>query len=258
MPTGDLCWRTTDSGAELAFSDEVVIKRHSPRTRPDALERRLALAAAHPDFVPPVTAEVRTDPDGRAVTVWPRVRVLDPADSHVPWAEAGRLLARLHRSPAPDELPTHGWPDRLARARAAAPPELAALAERLGAEASRRPEPAVLVHGDWHLGQLGAWRDGWRLIDVDDVGLGDPAWDLARPAGFWAARLLGDADWLDFLDAYRAADGPAVPRGDPWPVLDLPARCAVLVAAVRALRSSEVHSDGTAHALVSACRRMAQ
>jgi hypothetical protein len=45
------------------------------------------------------------------------------------------------------------------------------------------------------LGQLG-WRLGALvLIDVDDLGVGDPAADLARPAGFWAAGLLPDGDW---------------------------------------------------------------
>ena len=100
-----------------------------------------------------------------------------------------------------------------------------------------RASPTALVHGDWHLGQLARVDGGWRLLDIDDVGLGDPAWDLGRPAGFWAAGLLGDEQWRAFLDGYRASGGPGVPPdGDPWPRLDLPARCAVFVAAVRELR----------------------
>ena len=80
-----------------------------------------------------------------------------------------------------------------------------------------RAEPDVLVHGDWHLGQLGRWRDGWRLLDIDDLGVGDPAWDLARPAGFWACGLLPDEDWQAFLDGYRTAGGPALEAdGDAW------------------------------------------
>ncbi len=48
------------------------------------------------------------------------------------------------------------------------------------------------MHGT---GQLG-W-DGRRrvLIDVDDLGVGDPRWDPGRPAGFWAAGLIPDAEW---------------------------------------------------------------
>ena len=37
--------------------------------------------------------------------------------------------------------------------------------------------PRTLVHGDWHLGQLGrpSVSEPWLLIDVDDLGVGDPA-----------------------------------------------------------------------------------
>ena len=94
--------------------------------------------------------------------------------------------------------------------------------------------------------------------DPDSGGLpdlGDPAWDLARPAGFWAAGLLDDEAWTTFLAAYRESGGPAVPAdGDPWPALDLPARAAVLVAAVQALRLP--HSELTVEPLLAACRRM--
>jgi aminoglycoside phosphotransferase (APT) family kinase protein len=104
------------------------------------------------------------------------------------------------------------------------------------------------VHGDWHLGQLGrrSVNAPWILIDVDDLGVGDPAWDLARPAGFWAAGLIPDDDWAAFLRSYRDAGGPAVPHGDPWPVLDPFARAAVIQAAAN-------HPDDE---LLAACERM--
>lgn len=107
--------------------------------------------------------------------------------------------------------------------------------------------PATLVHGDFHLGQLGRRGAQWLLIDVDDLGVGDPAWDLARAAGFWAAGLIPDDDWQSFVDAYRAASGPALPDGDPWPVLDGFARAAVVQAAAH-------HPDD--ELLVAACARM--
>lgn len=107
--------------------------------------------------------------------------------------------------------------------------------------------PVTLVHGDWHLGQLGRLSGSWVLIDVDDLGAGDPAWDLARPAGFWAAGLIPDDDWARFLDAYRDARGPAVPAGDPWPVLEPFARAAVVQAAAH-------HPDD--ELLQAACARM--
>ncbi len=245
----------TDAGAELWFDDDLVLKRHAPRTDPAALAKRLEFVAARDTFVPPVSPRLHLDPDGRALTVWPRVAVTSANATTQPWADAGGLLARLHLTPISADLPRHGWADRVARAAAGAPAELAGLGRRLALEVAP-VEPGGVVHGDWHLGQLGRWADGWRLLDVDDVGVGDPAWDLARPAGFWAAGLLADEDWHAFLDAYRRSGGPAVPAsGDPWPALELPARCAVFVAAVRELR---VHSPGTATALVAACHRMAQ
>ena len=113
------------------------------------------------------------------------------------------------------------------------------------------------MHGDWHLGQLGRLDGSWRLLDIDDIGLGDPAWDLGRPAGFWAAGLLGDEQWRSFLDGYRSSGGPGVPPdGDPWPRLDLPARCAVFVAAVRELRAQPAPSDHPGSDLLQACSRM--
>jgi aminoglycoside phosphotransferase (APT) family kinase protein len=113
-----------------------------------------------------------------------------------------------------------------------------------------------LVHGDWHLGQLGrcSGTEPWVLIDADDLGVGDPAWDLARPAGFWAAGLIPDDDWTTFLDAYRDAGGPAVPADDPWPVLEQFARAAVIHAAASGVAHGD--DDETQAALVAACARM--
>ena len=92
------------------------------------------------------------------------------------------------------------------------------------------------------------------LIDVDDLGIGDPAWDLARPAGFWAAGLIPDYDWRSFLDAYRTAGGPAVPRsGDPWPTLEPMARAAVIQAAAVGVHRE---IDETQRELLAACARM--
>ena len=90
-------------------------------------------------------------------------------------------------------------------------------------------------------------RRPWLLIDVDDLGRGDPAWDLARPAGFWAAGLIPDADWAAFIDSYRDADGPALPAGDPWPMLEPFASAAVVQAAAH-------HPDD--ELLAAACARM--
>lgn len=82
------------------------------------------------------------------------------------------------------------------------------------------PRGGALCHGDLHLGQLvrGPGPDGgWRLIDVDDLGIGTPAWDLARPAAWYAAGLLDTSAWVTFLDSYRAAGGPRPGRPAPTP-----------------------------------------
>lgn len=252
--------RHTASAATLLFLDDLAVKLHAPRTDPEALALRLQVAADTEQFVRPLTTSPLTAPDGRPASVWPHVEVADPDAEDQPWAQSGALLAGLHRTPPPRRLPAHGWQQRLTRAIHRAPGELRELGVRLSRETDQPEARESLLHGDWHLGQLGRGPDGWRLLDIDDLGVGDPAWDLARPAGFWACGLLDDDSWRTFLDAYRDAGGPAVPAaGDPWPSLDLPARYAVFVAAVRAVRSDvDGHSRRTAETLLSACRRMAE
>ena len=248
----------TRSGGRLYFFDELVVKVHQPGTDATELARRLAYChgplLAPLDPLPRLLAADGPDRPQSLVTRWPVVEVLTP-DRTPPWTESARLLAGVHETAITTPVPGHGWPARLARAVALALPEFVDLGRALLRQAQGRSEPRRLLHGDWHLGQLGRTEAGWRLLDPEDLGLGDPAWDLARPAGFWAADLLSDADWHEFLDGYRGSGGLAIPAtGDPWPVLDLPARCAVYVAAMH----PEAHSQDTAQALVAACRRMAQ
>jgi aminoglycoside phosphotransferase (APT) family kinase protein len=125
--------------------------------------------------------------------------------------------------------------------------------------------PACVVHGDWHLGQLGRSRGGdrgWLLVDVDDLGIGDPVWDLGRPAAFWAAGLMPDGDWGAFVGAYRAGGGPALPPEpvDPWPVLDVVARAGVVLAAAGAVRRALPDgrfAEGADARIVEVCGRLA-
>lgn len=248
----------TRSGSRLYLFADLVVKVHRPTTDATELARRLAYCRG-PLLEPldPIPRPLLVDGPDRPpalVTRWPLVEVLAP-DATPPWTESARLLARVHATEITTPVPGHGWPARLARAVALAPPEFVDLGRSLLRQVRRRREPRRLLHGDWHLGQLGRAEAGWCLLDPEDLGLGDPAWDLARPAGFWAADLLSDADWQEFLDGYRASGGAAVPAvGDPWPALDLPARCAVYVAAMH----PGAHDQETARALVDACRRMAQ
>jgi aminoglycoside phosphotransferase (APT) family kinase protein len=247
---------TTDAGATIVVDGDVVAKTHRPGTDPQALRQRLRVAARSDCLLSPLDPD--PEPAGeRWVTRWPRVDVVAPDPEAVPWAEAGRLLARLHREPMVDFALPHGGPDRLARALArlddGPDAEMIRLAAA-GLPAADAPDrPITLVHGDFHLGQLGWCRSqlgrhlgAWVLIDVDDLGVGDPAADLPRPAGFWAAGLLPDADWHRFVDGYREEHGPALPPGDPWPVLEPFARAAVVGAAAN--RPDEL--------LLAACARM--
>ncbi|MCG0289838.1 phosphotransferase [Streptomyces sp. PSAA01] len=125
-----------------------------------------------------------------------------------------------------------------------------------------RQEANRLCHGDLHLGQLIRHRaTDWRLIDIDDLGLGDPAWDLARPAAWYAAGLLAPEDWDRFLGAYRAAGGSAAGQGDPWPRLDVPARALTVQTAALALAKAAAAGralDEAEEAMVEAAVRIAR
>ncbi len=134
----------------------------------------------------------------------------------------------------------------------------------MGPRRGALPNAATLCHGDFHLGQLvrhPSPAGPWLLIDVDDLGTGAPAWDLARPAAWYACGLLPPGDWDRFLSAYRAADGPAVPaREDPWPSLDVPARALTAQTAARAVTKAVAAGrdlDEVERSLVDACSRMA-
>lgn len=125
------------------------------------------------------------------------------------------------------------------------------------------PATATLCHGDLHLGQLvrhPATTGRWLLIDVDDLGVGVPAWDLARPAAWYACGLLPPDDWTRFLTAYRHAGGPAVAaHGDPWPALDVAARALTVQTAALAIAKSAAEGrplDEVEQAVIDACDRM--
>ncbi|MFF2776805.1 phosphotransferase [Streptomyces sp. NPDC058052] len=266
----------------------LVAKAHAPGTDDAPHAARLALAA-HPDLggilLPPVPAPRQERVAGRPVTVWPYGPPVDPADPDAaPWEEAARLLALLHRTPPPAG-PTGPLPAMRAPAKAAlavgrmlrtaadhpaVPTVLAAwrTVTGPGTDPVAAPGPldaaggtrAYLCHGDFHLGQLVRdFRGDWRLIDVDDAGLGDPAWDLARPAAWFAAGLLPAEVWTRFLGAYEAAGGPAC-GADPWARLDRPARALTVQTAALALAKSTAERrelDEVEGVMIDTCARIA-
>jgi aminoglycoside phosphotransferase (APT) family kinase protein len=262
----------------------VVAKAHAAGTDEAALAARLRIAADPalagillPPLPPGTLARLH---DGRAATMWPYGTPVDPDDAGaVPWEMAGRLLAALHAvrlplpgqasPPSPPSPPVMGGPARTARAvgriraisgHAAARRAVEGVWEDLPAWCRAEATPpgaSALCHGDFHLGQLVRHPDpagSWLLIDVDDLGLGEPVWDLARPAAWYAAGLLPPEAWQRLLAAYRPDPG-----WDPWPRLEAPARTLTAHFAARAI----LRADAAGRALtweeetfVDACVRI--
>lgn len=249
---------------------DVAVKTHqADRDNGPALTRRLAVAAELPELLLTPNGPPR-HVLGRVVTVWPYGEPVSPDDP--PWEEGARLLARLHTtSPRGQTPPLWGRPSRAARvvAKLGTSGDDAEIRRAFGTlpawirgdEPPPTPRQVTLTHGDWHLGQLVSLSDKtWRLIDIEDLGLGDPAWDLARPAALFSAGVLPGADWARFLNAYRASGGPAVPaNGGEWDALDVPARTlAIQIAATCVISAREENRslDELESALVDTCRRI--
>jgi hypothetical protein len=181
-------------------------------------------------------------------------------------AKAAHALRRMRAAMGPGAVsrsgPSHAHSPALAEAADAVERAWSTLPAWCREEAPPPPShTGILCHGDFHLGQLVRHPapDGpWQLIDVDDLGLGDPAWDLARPAAWYAAGLLPADSWNSFLRAYQTQAG--MPEADLWHRLDAPAR--TLTAQTAALAVAKAHAaqrplDEAETACAQACARIA-
>ncbi|MEU6659380.1 aminoglycoside phosphotransferase family protein [Streptomyces sp. NPDC046821] len=279
VPTGAPATVLADrpDGAVVRHGD-IVAKAHASGTDPTDLNTRLAVAAALPGILLPPLRPVAENLHDRLVTLWPYGTPVDPdAPELAPWEDAATLLARLHTVPVPrlpGPLPPMRGPAKaalaVARLLAAAPHPASAPILRAWAglppwarAEAPAPQTATLCHGDLHLGQLvrrPAGAGPWLLIDVDDLGTGDPAWDLARPAAWFACGLLPADEWTRFLTAYQATGGAPSLQGDPWPALDVPAHALTVQTASLAVAKATAAGralDEAEEALVDACGRMA-
>lgn len=217
--TLDRDWSRLAGGDEsAAFECGDLVVRVGPTWRSDASlawSNEVALAAA--EVVPEAIAPLRR-PDGttvvriddRPVTLWRFIEGVK-ADDRDPdqRAQAADLLARLHRA-----LAVRRWEARPPSKVPMAPtPDLEDADLDTWLRLFDRDHTGVqALHGDFYAGNT-LVADGRivALLDWDEALLGPPERELAWAAWEWGDCLdsldLGPA--LEFVDAYKAAGGPA-------------------------------------------------
>lgn len=255
--------RLASSGARsvLRFGD-VVVKIYDESTPLQHVETSLALIGcreARDLFLQPLCRHVfqiddRHSVTGRLLTLWPAAHTFLPASvEQFEWVESAQLLAKLHSLSIPSSrlVRPAGWLSRLGRLKSkietshAFPAEkktlLAALATlpRLGSTCWHM-HTTSLIHGDWHPGQVARSGHELKLIDSDDVGLGDPMWDLARVAGWSLAGVISNEVWNTFFSHYAAARLLNKQQIETvWQNLELPARAAAILSAATGMLHAE-------------------
>ncbi|MFD7924105.1 phosphotransferase [Streptomyces sp. NPDC059740] len=262
---GTLLLTGADGRATTRWPHGTPVDPHRPEAAPWQQAARL-LAGLH--TVPPQELPCTPPPFRGPRKVALAVRRMRTAVTAAAGAQAEETAGPAPAVPAQPAHPAAPGPPPgqapvLPQAAAPVVERAAALLPSWATGAAPAPRADTLCHGDLHLGQLVHRPDGggWLLIDVDDMGLGDPAWDLARPAAWFAAGLLAPETWAAFLTAYQAAGGTAVHTADdPWPQLDVPARALTVQTAALAVAKAATGRrvlDAVEQVVVDACARMA-
>jgi Phosphotransferase enzyme family len=220
LPTATPAVLSSRGNLLLHFAPEPVVARVATLTawsRHDPflwLSREISVASYVAEAGGPVVPPCRSvDPgpyrqDGLAISLWE----FQPADPARPGAaESGAALARLHLAAAdcPAELGdlTPGREqisegvDALERASVLDARAIAALRAGHARLLDRLPpgQPAAVLHGDAHAGNLLSAPDGWRWIDLEETCRGPAEWDLvcladqAGPAAPTALRAYAEA-----------------------------------------------------------------
>jgi Ser/Thr protein kinase RdoA (MazF antagonist) len=223
--------------------------RLSPTWRDDLeLEWCYAIATLTSRRVSEAVAPLRTEDGrcvlrvgGRPVTVWPHIDGTWADDEH--WAQAAALLARLHRvlgqysvAPRPAETsPVAETPEL-------DDPDLDRAISQLHDRYPRRHP----LHGDCYHGNI--LVKGGRiagLVDWDNAFVGPPEEELAWAAWEWsdARDRLDPSQCAEFVDAYRAAGGPAAAIDEATIATVVRARLRWEIGYSRAMRDRGVGSD---------------
>jgi len=140
-------------------------------------------------------------------------------------ARAGAWLATFHRSGMSIPRDCGSGKQRAAVARWAREiPELVGVAPVLDAALAEAPDPGLAVHYDYYHSQI--ILDGPRtvVLDLDEAGMGDPAFDLAHfdaHIRLLALQWLARPDGLDeALGHFRSGYASVAPQPPRHPALD--------------------------------------
>ena len=181
----------------------------------------------------------------------PRVETVVPEPDRLPWADVGRLLARLHTEAGPPWTPAHGWPegrrravdiarghDVVRRAAAELPAEAWGPAQPIG----RGPScTATCISASSAGDRTDRGCSSTSTTSASAIRRGTSSVPLGLVAG-----LIPDADGRCFSTRTGRRRSCARP-GEPWPVLEPFARASVVQAAAH-------HPDD--ELLIAACARM--